>query len=181
MSGQESRWGGPWAHLLPWARQNYSYLQNTYQWQNQKTSRKDVIQLKISKRNHKKIGRKAKTWYGQVLGWATHKREDDYNCRGAQVAVLKVACCHWFSGENAGAPMERYEERQAPSWVTLVLRDIQTCCFCLSRNQLWKYCQNQRGTEVKVVMADFMQGYCSYGGETLYETGLPSKPRETRI
>ena len=109
-------------------------------------------------------------WFSQVLGGATHKREDNYKCRGAQVAVLKAAHCHQFSGENAGAHMESYEERQAPSWVTLVIWDIQKWCFCLSRNHLLlkrKYYQNQRGTEVKVVMASFMQDYCNYGGETL--------------
>lgn len=50
-------------------------------------------------------------WFSQVLGGATHKREDNYKCRGAQVAVLKAAHCHQFSGENAGAHMESYEER----------------------------------------------------------------------
>ena len=48
--GQYVRVGRPWAHLLSWAHQNYNYLRRNYWWERAKSSRKDLLQLKIRKR-----------------------------------------------------------------------------------------------------------------------------------
>lgn len=42
-SGQDGGIERPWAHLLPWAHQNWNYLQSNYWWEGPENSRKKVF------------------------------------------------------------------------------------------------------------------------------------------
>lgn len=48
------------------------------------TSRKDLLQQKIKRRSHNKMGRRGggAVESRSIPGWATQKQEDNYNCKG---------------------------------------------------------------------------------------------------
>ena len=50
---QDGRVKRSWAHLLPQPHQNHNYLQNNHAWKRLKLTRKDLLQLKISRRNQR--------------------------------------------------------------------------------------------------------------------------------
>ena len=83
---QDGREERPSAHLLSKAHQNHNYLQNNHPWKRSKFTRKDLLQLKIWRRNQT---RQVELWYRQVLylGWAIHKREEYYHYRGSLLGV----------------------------------------------------------------------------------------------
>ena len=52
---QDDRVERPCAHLLSQAHQNYNYLQNKCRSERLKSTRKDLLQLKIERRSHKTV------------------------------------------------------------------------------------------------------------------------------
>ena len=78
------------AYLLSKAHQNHNCLQNNHPWKRSKFTRKDLLQLKIWRRNQT---RQVELWYRQVSypGWAIHKWEKYYHYRGSPLGVRNLS------------------------------------------------------------------------------------------